>query len=142
MRVCQKHGIAGCPAGCLYPKFEKKEEKGFLDSFFDTAESIVDGAVKVFADVPDPDTGETLGEVKRETSVKNERYIEAKSYEEEAKEGGKKKPREVLLAFRNISLRRDGRVVIIAEMETHEVVAVVVSEEDYRKMVEAAEWLE
>lgn len=118
----------------------KKEDKGFLDSFFDTADRIVDGAAKVLKDTPDPETGE----MDEESPVKrvDKAVIDVPSSEPEPLLKSGKKPREVLLAFRNISLRRDGRVVIIAEMETHEVVAMVISLDDYRKMVDAADWLE
>lgn len=120
----------------------KKDDKSFLDSFFDTADRIVDGAAKVLEDVPDPDGEEEVIPVRRERTERAVIDVPSES-EPLLKSGeGKKKPREVLLAFRNISLRRDGNVVIIAEMETHEVVAVVVSTEDYKKMVDAADWLE
>lgn len=118
-----------------------KPKKDAVDSLFDFADKIVDGATAVLKDMPEPDSDDD--DVPRYVP-QTPRIIEMppdggpllKSGSD-----GPKKMREVTLGIRNVNRRRGGGVTIIAETPTHEVVAVVLSEEDWKKLYDAADWL-
>lgn len=122
------------------------EKKGAIDSLFDFADKIVDGAAAVLKDVPEPpsdddDDPPVRGPDKRVIDVPTDSPPLLKSGHQAESKPATKKMREVTLGIRNVSQRRGGGVNIIAETPTHELVVVVLSEEDWKKVVDTADWL-
>jgi hypothetical protein len=121
------------------------EKKSMIDSLFDAAERVVDGAAGVLSGVPEPE--EELEKAKPESQVQP-RYGKVIDVPSESqpllKSDAKqevKKPREVVLGVKNVSSRRRGGVNIVAETPTHELVCIVLSEEDWKKVCDAADWM-
>lgn len=118
------------------------QKKDSIDSFFDLADRVVDGAAKVLQDMPEPDSDDDsppsrVIDVPERVESKPATNLHGILTE------GQKKPREVILSIKNVSKRRKGGggVNIIAETMTHDLVCVVLSEGDWKKICDSADWL-
>lgn len=112
------------------------QKKDMIDSLFDMADRVVDGAVAVLKDVPEPEGDEDMGS-KKVIDVTDQPLLKSGT---ESPVANKKAPREVSLSIKNVSQRGKG-VVIIAETATRELVAITLSGEDWKKVYDAADWL-
>lgn len=110
------------------------EKKDFVDSIFDFADRVADGAAYVLKDMPDPDGDDSDDEKRKVIDVPVETRPLLKS-------GSKKQRREVELVIKNVAPNQKGGVTLIAETPVHEIVAVHMSKEDFMKLVDAADWL-
>jgi hypothetical protein len=120
-------------------------KKDAIDSMFDFADKIVDGAATVLKDMPEPDgdddyepnpTGEKSGP-KRVVDVEYRQQPLLKSGEGQM---SKKQPREVTLRIKALAKRRGG-VAIMCETPTHEIVVVNLEEKDWKTLCDNADWM-
>jgi hypothetical protein len=121
---------------------EMTQKKDAIDSIFDFADKIVDGAAAVLKDVPEPDSDEEPDyprfhkeEPKRVIDVPEQPLLKSDGHM------GKKQPREVTLNIRAISKRQRGGVAILAETPTHDVVVINLEEKDWKTLCDNADWM-
>lgn len=116
------------------------QRRDTIDTFFDAMDKVVDGAAKVLKDMPEPDSDD------EEVTPSGRRVIDVESTSKPLlKSGGgdekQKSPKEIKLAIKNVSKRKRGGVTVIAETSVHEMVAIQLDEEDWKKIVDAADWM-
>lgn len=109
------------------------QKKDNIDSFFDSLDRVVDGAAAVLKDMPGPDDDD---DTPVEIPATSKRVIDVRQLPE-----GNRGPRQIVLGIQGVSKRKNGGVSILAETPVHEVVVLLLSEADWKKLCDNADWL-
>lgn len=113
-------------------------KKDAVDSLFDFADKIVDGAATVLKDMPEPDDEE---DTPVEVPNPPKRVIDVPVDSQPLLKSGAKKPREVHLHIKAIAKRTGGGVGILCETPTHEIVVIGLDAKDWKTLCDNADWM-
>lgn len=116
------------------------QKKDAIDSLFDFADKVVDGASAVLKDMPEPDNDD----VETPVEIPSKKVIDVEVTEQpllKSGPSGPTKPREVTLHIKAIAKRKNGGVGILAETATHDVVVINLDAKDWKTLCDNADWM-